>query len=98
MVSEVFSALIKEAIMRGSLPEPDMFQYGDRMQMHMGAAENRRTGMATVLSGPAPDVTPAPSEDAIRLMELEVKKEHLPTEWTAADQEEHRELVARIYG
>lgn len=85
MVSFVFTALLEEAKQRGAIPEPDMFQFMERMNMYLGSAQTRRAVGAGALRGSS-QMPPERHELAVRLEELKIKKEYMSEEWTPADQ------------
>lgn len=55
MVSQVVSSMLEAYRMNGTLPDPDMFQYMNRMGKHLERSKaRRRIGMASALGAATP--------------------------------------------
>lgn len=111
MVSTALAGFIQAARDNQVIPaEPDMFQYGPRMQRYTNRKSSDAGSIASVMNGARfvqpqseePEVKFKPTADqrraVTRMQELEVKKEHAPDTWTHNDELEYKECERVAFG
>lgn len=103
LTSMSLSSLLETMRVEGKLPEPDPYQFGDRLSAYVGQPRtSKKLQTAKVISDmgsqfraptlqkvpTVPKFTPDQERAMLRVQELEIQKEHNPLNWSAEMQAE----------